>query len=307
MGERFIMDILVLENDPNELILIHQALDGKRHSLTPAETAEQAWEHIKSGRSRFLIANWDMDDLKNTQFIPSIRASSLGQSVYILLIASKQSGNAPAPGGMDDVIYRPFKPAELKNRIAIAERIISLTSSLATARDQLENHAVFDSLTGFMNRAAFLRQSAGELERSRRASLPLSLIALDVDNFKVINDTFGNETGDEILKVVSRTIREKSRPYDTIGRWTGDEFVIALPGVIGADAEKVAERVIAGVRGTRIEVPDEATVNVKISAGIASISRITTSIEVEPLIQHARQAVTRAKEAGGNQVFIAYL
>lgn len=301
------MNILVLENDPNELTLIHQALDGKNHSLIVAETAAQAWGHIQSGASRLVIANWEMDVLRDMQFISSIRASSLAQSVYILLIAAKQSGDVPMPGGMDDVIYRPFKPVELRNRIAIAERIISLTFNLATARDQLENHAVFDSLTGFMNRAAFLRQSAGELERSRRASLPLSLIALDVDNFKVINDTFGNETGDEILRVVSRVIREKSRPYDTIGRWTGDEFVIALPGVIGADAEKIAERVIAGVRGTRIEVPNEATVNVKVSAGIASIARITTSTEIEPLIQQARQAVSRAKEAGGNQVFLVYL
>src|SRR5690606_37573576 len=128
--------------------------------------------------------------------------------------------------------------------------------------------------------------------RSRRASLPLSLIALDIDNFKIINDKFGEEMGDNVLKVVAQSIREKSRPYDCIGRWAGDEFVIALPGVIGADAEKVSERVIAGVRGTRIEVPNEAPLNVKVSAGIASVARITTSAEVEPIIEHARRAVT---------------
>jgi diguanylate cyclase (GGDEF)-like protein len=171
----------------------------------------------------------------------------------------------------------------------------------------LENQAVFDTLTGFMNRAAFLRQSAGELERSRRASLPLSLIALDIDNFKTINDTFGTELGDEVLEIVAGAIRDKSRPYDCIGRWTGDEFVLALPGVIGTDAEKVAERAIAGVRGTRIEVPNEPPLNVKVSAGIASLARITTSTEIEPVIQQARQAVARAKEAGGNQVFMVYL
>ncbi len=147
------------------------------------------------------------------------------------------------------------------------ERIISLASNLAVARDQLENQALFDTLTGFLNRAAFLKQSAGELERARRASMPLSLIALDIDNFKVINDTFGVELGDEVLKVVAQAIREKSRPYDCIGRWAGDEFVLMLAGVIGADAEKVADRIIAGVRGTRIEVENEAPLNVKISAG----------------------------------------
>jgi diguanylate cyclase (GGDEF)-like protein len=158
-----------------------------------------------------------------------------------------------------------------------------------------------------MNRMAFLRQSGGELERSRRASLPISLIALDIDNFKIINDTFGSKTGDDVLLVVAQTIREKSRPYDCIGRWSGDEFVLVLAGVIGADAEKVADRIIAGVRGTRIEVPNEPPLNVKISAGIASVARISTSIEVGSLIEMARQAMSRAKDVGGDQIFLTYI
>lgn len=301
------MDILVLENDPREMALIQQILGGKKHILTQIASSEEAWRYVQAGEARFLIADWDFSDLARTQFIQRVRALNSPDPFYILLITSKNMDEELIPSGMDDVIQRPLKAADLKNRVTIAERILSLTSRLAVARDQLENHAVFDKLTGFMNRTAFLRQAAGELERSRRASLPLSLIALDIDNFKIINDKFGEEMGDNVLKVVAQSIREKSRPYDCIGRWAGDEFVIALPGVIGADAEKVSERVIAGVRGTRIEVPNEAPLNVKVSAGIASVARITTSAEVEPIIEHARRAVTRAKEAGGNQVFLVFL
>ena len=301
------MNILVLENDPQELAFIQQTLSGKRHIITPVSTSDQAWQTVQTGRVRFLIANWDASDLGSSQFIQRIRTLNPAEPIYILLITSKNLEDGAAPSGMDDIIQRPLKAADLKNRVAIAERIISLTDHLAMAREQLENRAVFDSLTGFMNRTAFLHQAMGELERSRRASMPLSLIALDIDNFKTINETFGAAMGDSVLKVVAQTIREKSRPYDCIGRWAGDEFVLALPGVIGADAEKVSERIIAGVRGTRIEVPNEAPLNVKVSAGIASVARITTSTEVEPIIQHARQAVTRAKEAGGNQIFLAYL
>lgn len=301
------MDILVLANDPNEMTFIQQTLGGKKHVLTQISSSEQAWQYVRSGQARFLIADWDASDLARTQFIQRVRALNSSEPFYILLITSKNMDEELTPSGMDDVIQRPIRASDLKNRVVIAERIITLTSHLAVARDQLENQAVFDKLTGFMNRAAFLRQAAGELERSRRASLPLSLIALDIDNFKTINDMFGPEMGDNVLKVVARAIQEKSRPYDCIGRWTGDEFVIALPGVIGADAEKVSERVIAGVRGTRIEVPNEAPLNVKVSAGIASVARITTSTEVEPILQQARQAVGRAKEAGGNQVFLVFL
>jgi len=282
-------------------------LNGSGNMLITIVSSEQAWPYIQSGEVRFLIANWDTSDLRGTQFIPRARAASLPDSLYILLTTTKSPEDALAPAGMDDTIQRPFKAADLKNRAAMAERIISLAGSLANARNQLENQAVFDSLTGYMNRAAFLRQAAGELERARRASLPLSLISLDIDNFKIINDSFGVKTGDEVLQIVSQSIREKSRPYDCIGRWTGDEFAIVLCGVIGADAEKVADRIIAGVRGTRIEVRNEPPLNVKVSAGIASLARINASTEVEPLIQQARQAMSRAKEAGGNQVFLVYI
>ncbi len=301
------MKILVLENNPRELALIEQALSGKRNVLIPITSSEQAAPHIQSGESRFLIANWDTSDLNSSRFITRARAINPAEPLYILLTTTKNLDEGFAPGGMDDIIQRPFKAADLKNRVAMAERIISLASSLSVARDQLANQIVFDSLTGFMGRKAFLRQSAGELERSRRASLPISCIMLDIDNFKLINDTFGTETGDEVLQILARTIREKSRPYDCIGRWAGDEFVLVLAGVIGADAEKVAERIIAGIRGTRIEVPKEAPLNVKISAGIASVARISTSTEVEALIQQSRQAMSRAKEAGGNRVFLAYI
>lgn len=301
------MNILVLENDPKELVFIQQALNEKKYTFTPISSSEQAWQAFRADVSRFLIANWDASDLNATQFLNRVRAAALPGPVYILLTTSKALEDALMPQGMDDILHRPFKAVELKNRVAIAERILSLTAKLTQAREQLESQAVFDPLTEFMGRTAFMRQAAGELERSRRSSLPLSLIALDIDNFKAINDKFGPKIGDSALKAVANSIREKSRPYDCIGRWAGDEFVLALPGVIGADAEKVAERVIAGVRGTRIEVGDEAPLNVKISAGIASISRINTSTEVEPIIRQAQQAVARAKEAGGNQVFLVYL
>lgn len=301
------MKILVLENNSKEFELIQQALTNNKDTLIPLYSSEQVWPYTQLGEASFLIANWDTSDLRVTQFIQRARDAKLVEPLYIIVTTGKNSDDDLASIGADDILQRPFKSSELKNRVAMAKRIVSLASSLAVARDQLENQAVFDTLTGFMNRAAFLKQSAGELERARRASMPVSVIALDIDDFKMINDTFGVELGDEVLQVVAQSIREKSRPYDCIGRWTGDEFVLMLAGVIGADAEKAADRIIAGVRGTRIEVENEAPLNVKISAGIASVARISTSTEVEPLIQQALQAMARAKETGGNQVFLIYV
>jgi diguanylate cyclase (GGDEF)-like protein len=301
------MKILLLEPNSRERAALQTALERMGHTITLIETSEQAWPLIQSGEIRFLLGNWDTSDLRNLQFIPRVRAARIVPPLYILLITGKRPDEEMAPSGADDVLHVPFTASELKNRVAMGERIVTLSTSLAQARSQLESQAMFDSLTGFMNRAAFHRQAGGELERARRASVSLSMIALDIDGFRAINDRYGTETGDDVLRVVAQTIREKSRPYDCIGRWTGDEFVIMLPGVIGADAEKIAERIIQGVRTVQIEVENEPITNLKMSAGVASASRISVSTEVEPLINQARQATMRAKEAGGNQVYLAYV
>jgi diguanylate cyclase (GGDEF)-like protein len=241
------------------------------------------------------------------RFVSKVRAAKLPHPFYILLITSKGQNEEQLPAGVDDVLTRPFTALDLRNRISIGERILALAGNLAQARDQLESQAVFDGLTGLMNQNAFFRQATGELERARRASVPLSLITLDVDNFKAINDAHGSAVGDGVLSLVAQTIRERSRPYDCIGRWSDDEFVIMLAGVVGADAEKIAGRIIAGVNAAGVEVENGPAFNVKVSAGIASAARISASTEVEPLIEQGRQAMARAKEAGGNQVYLAYV
>ena len=300
------MNILVLESDPKELAVLKQTLESGRNSVSYAATSGQAWNALQAGGVRFLIVNEDTTEAGKSRFVQHVRDTQSADPLYVLLVTSRNIEDGPIQG-VDDTLRRPYQVSELKNRISIAERIISLTSSLVAAREQLESQAAFDPLTNYMNRAAFMRQSAGELERSRRDSLPLSLIALDIDNFTDINSRFGKKVGDEVLKAVANSIREKSRPYDCIGRWDGDEFLLALPGVIGADAEKISERIILGVRGTRVEVPNEPPVNIKISAGVASIMRIASTTEIEPIILQARGAVTRAKEAGGNQVYLVFL
>lgn len=300
------MNILVLETDPREFSIIQQALSGNMDTVTPVPSSAQALQALEQGGFHVLIVNQDTTDSGPAQLIARIRELKTAAPIYVLLVAAKNVDGKTMPKG-DDFLQRPYTVVDLKNRIEVAERIISLTDKLAMAHEQIETQAAFDVLTGFINSAGFLRQAAGELERSRRLSMPLSMIALDIDNFKVINDKFGARVGDEVLKAVAQTIREKSRPYDCIGRWTGDEFVIALPGVIGADAEKVADRIIAGIRDARVEIPNEPPLNVKVSAGIASILRITSTTEVEPIIEEAQKAAARAKQAGGNQVYLIFL
>ena len=295
------MKVLVLADGTKERSLIQNALEKFGHQMIHCDSAEQAKRLIEAGESRFVIADFDQPDIQNYDLIRRVRALNL-PPVYFLMLTSNESDSVEA----DDTLHKPLNANELKARIMIGQRFLSLGDSLIKARNEIENLAIYDSLTSLMNRSAFHRTAQGELERARRSGSPISLIALNIDSFKALNEKYGIDMGDQVLKIASQMIREKSRPYDCIGRWSGDEFVIALAGVIGTDAEKVAARILNGVQSTQITHKDNV-VNVSVSAGIASASYISASTEIEPLIQQARQAMTRAKEAGGNQVNLIYL
>jgi diguanylate cyclase (GGDEF)-like protein len=197
-------------------------------------------------------------------------------------------------------------PIEFKSRLQIGERILGLGDSLLQARDTLKNTALFDPLTNVLNHKAFLNLSYGELERARRGQSPLSLIALDIDNFNAINEQFGETIGNDVLTVVAQGIREKSRPYDGVGRYEADTFLIILPGVIGQDAEKIADRILKGILNTDISLLDGTNVHVELSAGIASSVHITAATEVELLIEKAVEALKQAKREGGNRTMTVF-
>jgi diguanylate cyclase (GGDEF)-like protein len=303
------MKILVLNNDLMERTVIEQVLQHNGHEIVTAENSETAMQLLREGEIRFVIVDRVTTDTEEKQFIKQVRDAQPPYYIYILLIASKvQDTDVTAPrAGADDYLHKPIVPLELKSRVHIGERIIKLGDNLINAKDALENSAMFDPLTNMLSQKAFLALSRGELERARRAQAPLSLIALDVDNFKSINDQHGEEIGNEVLILIAQAIREKSRPYDGVGRYENDMFLIPLPGVIGQDAEKIAERILKGILNTNISLLDGTPLNVTVSAGIVSSIRITVSTVMDTLIDKAKEAVARAKQNGGNQVHTIFI
>ena len=303
------MKILVLDADIGERTVIQQVVQQNGHEIVSAENSDDAMQLLQEGDVRFVIADRVTTDMDEKGFIKSIRDAKPPYYIYILTLAGKvhESEIITLPTGADDLLLKPIVPIELKSRVHLGERILGLGDHLAKARNTLERIAMFDTLTGTLNQKAFLRFSSGELERARRGQTPLSLIALDIDDFKSINQKYGENVGNDVLAVIAKAIREKSRPYDGVGRYAEDMFLIILPGVIGQDAEKVAERLIKGILNTNITLLDGREVNVRISAGVASTTRITVSTEIEALIQHAIEAVSHAKRDGGNQSYMVFV
>ncbi|HMD82362.1 MAG TPA: diguanylate cyclase [Anaerolineales bacterium] len=303
------MKILVLNNDLMERTVIQQVLQRNGHEIIPAENSDIAMHLLQQGEIRFVIADRATTDIDEKQFIKRVREARPPYYIYILLIALRvQDTDVTTPRlGADDYLHKPIVPIELKSRMYIGERILALADNLIQARGDAKNMAVFDPVTNALNQAAFLTLSRGELERARRAQSSLSLIALDIDNFKAINDKHGKDIGNDVLTIVSQSIREKSRPYDGVARYKDDMFLLILPGVIGQDAEKIAERILKGIYNINVSLQDGTAVNVNLSAGIASAIQINASTEIETLIQKATEAVQQAKREGGNQVYTVFI
>jgi two-component system chemotaxis response regulator CheY len=303
------MKILVLNKDLKERMVVQQALGQNGHEIVSAEDSETAMQLLQLEGLRFVIADRATTDIDDKQFIKRLRDANPPYYVYILLLipnAEETDGATPATGA-DDHLQKPILPVELKSRVSVGERILNLGDHLLEARDTLERVAMYDTLTGMLNQKAFLNYARAELERARRGQSPISLVALDIDNFRSINEKYGENIGNDVLTVIAKAIREKSRPYDGVGRYEADMFLIALPGVIGQDAEKIADRILKDILNTNISLLDGREISVGISAGTACSTRITAASEIEILIEYVKEAVAHAKREGGNQSYMVFV
>jgi two-component system chemotaxis response regulator CheY len=303
------MKILVLDNDEMERSVIQQELEQNGHEIVAAENSEDAMLILQEGEVRFVIVDRNTTDVEEKQFIKRLRDAQPPHYIYILLIASKpQDMDVTTPrGGADDYLHKPIVPLELKSRVHIGQRLLGLRDNLADARGTLEQTAMFDPLTKTLNEKAFLTLSRGELERARRAQAPLSLIVIEVENFREVSEKHGKDVANDMLMLIARAIREKSRPYDGVGRYGENIFLIPLPGVIGQDAEKIATRIAKGIMNTEISLLDGTALDVKLGAGVVSSMRITAATEIEMLIDKAGEALAGSRQDGDNQVHTIFL
>ncbi|MEP0804097.1 MAG: diguanylate cyclase [Chloroflexota bacterium] len=303
------MKILVLDNDEVERSVIQQVLEHNGHEIVAAENSEDAMQFLREGEARFVIVDRETTDAEETQFIKRLREAQPPYYIYVLLIASKvqETDIAPSRSGADDYLHKPVTPLELKSRVYIGQRMLGLRDHLVSAKGALEQTAMFDPLTKVLNEKAFLTLSRGELERARRAQSPLSLVAIEIENYAEIAQQHGKEIAADALILIAQTIREKSRPYDGAGRIGENVFFIPLPGVIGQDAEKIAARILKGIQNANISLLDGTTLDLKLGAGVVAVLRVSAATEIEILIEKGREALAGAREAGDGQVYTVFL
>jgi len=288
--------------------VIQQVLQHSNHKVIFTENPGEAWKLIADDNFRFIIADASEQGQSIHHLIQQARSKpELVGHVYILILIDKgQNGNLISSLGIgaDDYLNKPIIPQELKARVAVGSRILSMSETLSQAREKADITPMYDELTGLMNRQAFYRVAQGELERARRTSGEICVIAMDIDNFRMITDKQGPEIGNEVLQIVANIIREKSRPYDCIGHWDGDLFVMAFPGIVSADAEKIAKRILVNVQTSNISLPNGTALGIRLSAGVASSQNINAYAEIDAFIQSAQQALSAGKQSQEDKISV---
>jgi diguanylate cyclase (GGDEF)-like protein len=202
--------------------------------------------------------------------------------------------------GADDYLSKPFDPAELKARLNTGRRILHLQNELINAREAMRRQATRDQLTGLWNHAAILEVLDRELRRSCREGRSVGIILADLDHFKSVNDTHGHQAGDMALSEGASRILHAMRPYDLVGRYGGEEFLIVLPGCDGDATIKVCER----IRQRLAEHPithEEVSFSVTLSLG-CTVYVPPSAVDSGQLIRAADLALYRAKSSGRNRV-----
>jgi len=243
-----------------------------------------------------ILLDWMLPDLDGIVVCRRTRANGArAPYVYIVMLTAKnrkQDLLLAMAAGADDYLAKPVDPSELRARIMAGKRILELQQSLRFA-------ATHDLLTNLLNRSEILAAIEREVVRGGREGKPTTLMMADIDHFKRINDSLGHAAGDEVLKEVARRLKSDLRPYDVVGRYGGEEFLIILPGCELTTGARRADEIRNLVAKDPIFTPF-GTTTVTVSVGVTATS--DRKYSVADLLREADVSMYAAKKNGRNRV-----
>lgn len=301
------MRILVAVADSVERLSLETLLKRWGYEVITAAEGGEALEVFNDKQAPSLaLVDWHLPGLEGPRLCRKLRDRNLGPYVYVILLgdsALEQDSLAALEAGADDFLPNCLDQAALRLRLRAAEHILALQHNLLQSRQALEYKATHDELTGLWNRAEVLGLLERDIARSQREGTPVSIIMIDVDHFKEVNDLLGHVSGDEALRQITARMAACVRPYDGFGRYGGEEFLIVLSGCSGTNAAGMAERLREIVAAAPVTIEDHV-VDITISLGVAHWG--TDYGDMQALIRAADAALYEAKKSGRNRVQIAW-
>jgi two-component system, cell cycle response regulator len=285
--------------------VVRAHLEEKGYTVEEAVDGIAAVERCTAVRPDVVLLDIEMPGLDGYEVLARLKADPEVRDIPVVFLTSR-GGMADVVAGLDagahDYLRKPFEPPELVARVAAAAQVKKLQDELRQRNAELDRVSRTDGLTGLFNRRHLDEALLHQYSASRRNRTPVSVLLLDIDHFKNVNDTYGHPAGDQVLQEFARRLQHEVRLEDITGRWGGEEFLVILPGADPRSAGIVAERIRLATARAPVVV-DGAQIPFTVSGGYA-----TGPLDIpDEQVSRADAALYEAKLAGRNRMVGAAL
>lgn len=310
------MRVVVVEGDPVVRETLRGVLERAGHRVFESDDGRHGMELALEVQPQMMLVDGHMPEMDGVALTRALRQTRIGRSIYILLLTASEDDERlieAFENGVDDFVAKPIRSRVLAARLRAGQRVVRLqqeierdreeirrfAAELAVTNRRLQEVALTDQLTGFRNRRYAIDRIAQEWSASIRSRRPLSCMVIDIDRFKEINDGYGHDVGDAVLRQSAAALKHGLRSQDVVARTGGDEFLVLCPDTDLKAALVCAERIRASVAQARVKVGDQH-LSVSISVGVAQ--RDDLMADADAMIKRADQGAYVAKAQGRNQV-----
>ena len=295
--------VLVAEDSLVVRALLRRQLEEYGHRVVEAGDGEEALALCRQHEPDVILLDVEMPKLDGHGVLAALRASPELADTPVVFLTARATTEDIVEGlrlGAHDYLRKPFEPAELLARVSAAARVKTLQDQLRDRNIELDAMSRTDALTGLPNRRETHERMVAAASTGRRQGQPTSVLMIDIDHFKSINDAHGHQGGDIVLRAVAALLEAACRAEDSAGRWGGEEFVVIAPLTGSEGAAQLAERIRRDIGEARLRPGEGPPITVTVSVGVA-----TGDGDVESLLAEADAALYAAKRAGRNRVITA--
>ncbi|HSD37833.1 MAG TPA: diguanylate cyclase [Rhodocyclaceae bacterium] len=308
--------VLLMPADDAAAVVLKQQLLNGGYQVAVVRDVSMVTETALDYEPEIVVVDWALTDRGGEESIRALRETRIGRGMFIVVLSERRDEEfmVGAYGlGVDDVLLKPVSARLLLACLEAGKRVTGMHSEierdreeirhfaaeLAVSNRRLQEVAMMDPLTGFPNRRFFVDRLLQEWAASTRNKRPLSCVMVDVDNFRLINDTYGHAVGDSVLQQVSRAMREALRSHDVVARTGGNEFLVICPEAPLEAAHVCAERLRLAVEDADIVC---GMLHLKLTVSIGLAARDTSIGDSDTLVRRAEQGLQAAKQEGRNRV-----
>jgi diguanylate cyclase (GGDEF)-like protein len=281
-------------------VLKQQSLFGTYHE---AQDGLQGLRILFEKKVDLILCDLQMPRMDGFKFTAMVQKREELRGIPILLLTGVEDPESKIKGleqGASDYITKPFDPGELIARVKVHLKIKTLQDQLKSANELLVEISHTDHLTGLYNRRYVVDMLDKEFIRAKRKGRSISILLMDLDHFKQVNDVYGHQAGDSVLKETATMFRGGLRCYDTAARYGGEEFIALIPDSSPTEAVGIAERIREAIE-KRVFYWEAASIHVTASLGVATYPMSIVG-SVNELVRESDNALYRAKKKGRNRV-----